>query len=94
VLHAAAVYSLDPRAASRVRETNLRAAETVLGAAVRTGLDPVVHVSSYVALLPPEPRGAVLTPDSPVTRPGGGYGRSKAESEQVARRHQDQGAPV
>ena len=94
VLHAAAVYSVDPRAASRVRETNMRATEIVLGAAVRMGLDPVVHVSSYVALLPPEPRGAVLTPDSPVGRPGGAYCRSKAESEQVARRHQDQGAPV
>jgi nucleoside-diphosphate-sugar epimerase len=94
VLHAASVYSLDPRAASRVRETNLRGTETVLGAAVRRGLDPVVHVSSYVALLPPEPRGAVLTPDSPVTRPAGAYCLSKAESEQAARRYQDQGAPV
>jgi dihydroflavonol-4-reductase len=94
VLHAAAVYSLDPRAASRMRETNLRAAEIVLGAAVRMGLDPVVHVSSYVALLPPEPRGAVLTPDSPVTGPRGAYSRSKAESEQVARRYQERGAPV
>jgi dihydroflavonol-4-reductase len=94
VLHAAAVYSVDPRAASRVRDTNLRAAEIVLGAAVRMRLDPVVHVSSYVALLPPEPRGAVFTPDSPVARPGGAYCRSKAESDQVARRYQDQGAPV
>jgi dihydroflavonol-4-reductase len=94
VLHAAAVYSVDPRAARRVRETNVRATEIVLGAAVRMGLDPVVHVSSYVALLPPEPRGAVLTPDSPVGRPGATYCRSKAESDQVARRHQDEGAPV
>ncbi len=94
VLHAAAVYSLDRRAAARVRETNVRATEIVLGAAIRMGLDPVVHVSSYTALLPPRPPGAVLTPDSPVTRPAGAYARSKAESEQVARRHQEQGAPV
>ncbi len=94
VLHAAAVYSVDPRAASRIRATNVRAAEIVLGAAVRMGLDPVVHVSSYVALLPPKPRDAVLTPDSPVPRPGGAYCRSKAESELVARRYQEQGAPV
>ena len=93
VLHVAAVFSLDPRAAARVRETNVRAAEIVLGAAVRMGLDPIVHVSSYVALLPPKPPGAVLTPDSPVTRPAGTYSRSKAESEQVARRYQEQGAP-
>jgi dihydroflavonol-4-reductase len=94
VLHAAGVYSVDPRSASRIRETNVRATEIVLGAAVRMGLDPIVHVSSYVALLPPEPRGAVLTPDSPVGRPDGTYSRSKAESDQIARRHQDQGAPV
>jgi dihydroflavonol-4-reductase len=75
VLHAAAVYSVDPRAASRVGETNVRAAEVVLGTAVRMGLDPIVHVSSYTALLPPEPRGAVLTPDSPVGRPGLAYCR-------------------
>ncbi len=94
VLHAAAVFSLDPRAAARMRETNARATEIVLGAAVRMGLDPVVHVSSYVALLPPQPPGAVLTPDSPVTRPNGTYCLSKAASEQVARRYQEQGAPV
>ncbi len=93
VLHAAAGYSLGPRAAPRVREINARAAEIVLGAAARMGLDAVMHVSSYVALLPPEKPGAMLTTDSPVTRPGGAYRRSKAESEQVARRYQDQGAP-
>jgi len=58
------------------------------------GLDPIVHVSSYTALLPPDPPGAVLTPDSPVTRPGATYARSKAESDLVARRYQEQGAPV
>jgi hypothetical protein len=46
VLRAAAVYSLDPRAARRVRETNRPATEIVLGTAVRMGLDPVMHVSS------------------------------------------------
>lgn len=92
VLHAAAIYSLDARAASRIHQTNVRGAEIVLGAAVRAGLDPIVHVSSCAALLPPE--GVVLTPDSPVKRPRGTYSRSKAESERVARRYQDQGAPM
>ena len=40
VLHAAAVYSVDPRAATRIRETNVRATEIVLGAAVRMGWIP------------------------------------------------------
>lgn len=92
VLHAAAIYSFDSRAAAHMREVNVRGAETVLGTAVRAGLDPIVHVSSYVALLPPG--GAVLTPDSPVKRPHGAYSLSKAESERVARRYQEQGAPV
>ena len=92
VLHAAAIYTYDTRAASRIRETNVRGTEIVLGAAVRAGLDPIVHVSSCVALYPPG--AGVLTPDSPVKRPQGAYCRSKAESERVARRYQDQGAPV
>ncbi len=87
VLHAAAVYSLDARAATRIGQTNVRGAEIVLGAAARAGLDPIVHVSSYAALLPPE--GVVLTPDSPVKRPRCAYSQSKAESERVARRYQD-----
>ena len=92
VLHAAAVFPADPRAAQRVRQTNVRVAEIVLGAAVRRGLDPIVHVSSVAALLPPD--GAVLTSDSPVKRPLGTYSRSRAESELIARRYQEQGAPV
>jgi nucleoside-diphosphate-sugar epimerase len=92
VLHAAAIYSFDSGAAAHMREVNVRGAETVLGTAVRAALDPIVHVSSYVTLLPPG--GAVLTPDSPVKRPHGAYSLSKAESERVSRRYQEQGAPV
>jgi hypothetical protein len=36
----------------------------VLGTAHRLGLDPIVFVSSELALLPPA-EGTVLTPDSP-----------------------------
>ena len=50
VVHAAAVYSLDPRRAAEMRRTNARATELVLGRAVDRGLDPVVHVSTTVAL--------------------------------------------
>jgi NAD dependent epimerase/dehydratase family len=86
VLHAAAVYTYATRAVARIGQTNVRGTEIVLGAAARAGLDPIVHVSSCVALYPPGP--GVLTPDSPVTRPQGTYCRSKAESERVARRYQ------
>ncbi|MPZ99144.1 MAG: NAD-dependent epimerase/dehydratase family protein [Dehalococcoidia bacterium] len=92
VLHAASVYSLDTRRDSIVRETNVRGTEIVLGSAAAEGLDPIIYVSSVVAL--GGPAGAVRRPDSPVSDPPGAYLRSKADSERVARRFQEQGAPV
>ena len=56
------------------------------------GLDPIVYVSSWVALI--GQKGAVLTPDSPITRPPGAYYRSKADSDLVARCYRNIGAPV
>ena len=91
VLHAAAVFSYDARDARAMQSVNSRATEVVLGAARDAGLDPIVHVSSYVALLPPV---GVMDGDSPVGRPRGVYAHSKAETEQMARELQNQGAPV
>jgi nucleoside-diphosphate-sugar epimerase len=91
VVHAASVYSLDPRDAPTIAATNVRGTETVLGAARRAGVDPIVYVSSYVGLLPAT---GILGPESPVGDPTPPYARSKADSEIVARRHQEQGAPV
>jgi nucleoside-diphosphate-sugar epimerase len=93
VLHAASVFSLDPRRAGEMRSINVRATDTVLGTAHRLGLDPIVHVSSELALLPPA-KGQVLTADSPVRQARWPYSRSKADSELVARRYQEAGAPV
>jgi len=93
VLHAASVFSMDPRRADEMRAVNVRGTDTVLGLAHRLGLDPIVHVSSELALLPPT-KDHVLTPYSPVTQPPWPYSRSKADSELVARRYQDSGAPV
>jgi dihydroflavonol-4-reductase len=91
LINAAAVFSLDPGEAETMLATNTRATEIVLEAAIGAGLDPIVHVSSYVALLPsPE----VLGPDSPVGVGAPAYPRSKAQSELIARRHQADGAPV
>jgi dihydroflavonol-4-reductase len=93
VLHAASVFSMDPRRGDEMRAVNVRGTDTVLGTAHRLGLDPIVHVSSELALLPPA-KGQVLTSDSPVTQPRWTYSRSKADSERVARRYQSAGAPV
>ena len=93
VLHAASVFSMDRRRADEMRAVNVRGTDTVLGTAHRLGLDPIVHVSSELALLPPAD-GQVLTPDSPVRQSRWPYSRSKADSELVARRYQEAGAPV
>jgi nucleoside-diphosphate-sugar epimerase len=93
VLHAAAVFSMDPRKADEMRSVNVRGTDVVLGTAHRLGLDPIVFVSSELALLPPAD-GQVLTPESPVKQTSWPYCRSKADSELVARRYQEQGAPV
>ena len=92
VVHCASVYSLDSRAASSIELTNVRGTDVVLAGAHRLGLDPIVYVSSWVALI--GQKGAVLTPDSPITRPPGAYYRSKADSDLVARRYRNIGAPV
>jgi dihydroflavonol-4-reductase len=92
VVHAGSVYSLDSRDAGRIRQVNVRGTDLVLGTAHRAGLDPIVYVSSTVALLPPD--GQPLTPDSPPGHPPGPYLGSKAQAERVARRYQQAGAPV
>jgi nucleoside-diphosphate-sugar epimerase len=93
VLHVASVFSMDARRAEEMRSVNVRGTDIVLGTAHRLGLDPIVYVSSELALLPPA-EGEVLTPDSPVKQPSWPYCRSKADSELVARRYQEMGAPV
>ena len=90
VVHAAAVLSMHPRRAEEIRRTNARAAELVLGRAVDRGLDPVVHVSTSVALT----RYGGSGPDLPLGDIELPYAQSKIASEKVARQLQDAGAPV
>jgi nucleoside-diphosphate-sugar epimerase len=92
VLHGASVYTQDPRRASEIRETNLAGARNVLGTAVELGLDPVVHVSSVVALMPAKPN--VISEETPVGTSGPAYPASKAVQEAYARELQEAGAPV
>ncbi|MGN6577845.1 MAG: SDR family oxidoreductase, partial [Nocardioides sp.] len=69
---------------------NERAAELVLTGASEHGLDPVVHVSSTVALM----RFGGSTPELPLGDLTTTYSRSKIAGEVVARRLQDAGQPV
>lgn len=91
VVHAAAIYSLDSRDWRRTRRTNVAAARAVLGTAVERGCDPVIHISSFVAVL--ASRGTI-TADSPLSTVSGTYIQSKVESERYARQLQAQGASV
>jgi nucleoside-diphosphate-sugar epimerase len=92
VLHMASIYSFDRRRHSEIRRTNARSTEIVLDAAVWSGADPIVHVSTVGAMFPS--RHAPLHGDSPVGRPRETYLASKADAERIARAHQSRGAPV
>jgi dihydroflavonol-4-reductase len=89
-VHAAAIFSLDPRRAADMRRTNVRATELVLTSAADRRLDPVIHVSTTVALT----RYAGSGPDLPLGDIDLPYAQSKIASEKVARRLQEAGAPV
>jgi dihydroflavonol-4-reductase len=91
VLHAASVFSYDPRQVASMQRANREGAEGVLNTAHELGLDPIVHVSSVVALLPAR---ETLRADSPLGEPAPPYARSKAETERLARDLQASGAPV
>lgn len=90
VVHAAAVFSFDSHDRERMLTTNEEATRTVLEEALAGGADPVVHVSSTVALTRRDGSGPDL-PLGDVERP---YAASKVASERVARALQDRGAPV
>ncbi|HEU4424942.1 MAG TPA: NAD-dependent epimerase/dehydratase family protein [Pilimelia sp.] len=92
VLHAASVYSFDSRARRAMELINAPGTRVVLDAALRAGADPVVHVSTFGVLAPEG--DAPITAASPVAATREAYLRTKAEAEQVARRHQAEGAPV
>lgn len=93
VIHAAAVYSYDPRDAETMRRGNASGARTVLESALDAGVQRAVHVSSTVAL-------ARMTKDARITIRDdvgdleGVYARSKQESDRVVRALQAAGAPV
>ncbi|OBK16944.1 NAD-dependent epimerase/dehydratase family protein [Mycobacterium asiaticum] len=92
VLHAAGVVGTDNRRTKLMWEVNAYATESLLQHAVRTGLDPVVMVSSYSALFPP-PDG-IIGPDTPTAPGRSPYAQTKGYADRVARKLQDNGAPV
>jgi len=93
VIHAAAVYSLDPRDGDTMVSTGPEGARIVLGAAMEAGAARAVHVSSVAAMLTRTP-GTRLTPSSPVGNLRSPYYISKQVADQVVRGMQAAGAPI
>ena len=91
-VHCAGFYSHEPRLHEMLRRTNVEGTENVLSCAVAAGLDPVVHVSSMLAMFPAP--GPLMRSDDPVVTPLATYARTKADAENIARRLQGEGAPV
>lgn len=65
LIHAANVDRLNAGDAELVQRVNIGGTRAVISAAAGSGLDPIVHVSSAVALLPSDR----MTASSPVGRP-------------------------
>ena len=90
---AAAVGALNRADAERSLDINVNGTRNVLDAALAAGCDPVVHVSSVVALF--DPSVPLVTADlPPALESRSPYTRSKALAEQLARDRQASGAPV
>ena len=92
VIHMAAMVSTSKDDAEKVYQTNLSAAENVLGQAVAAGCKKIVHVSSVTAIY--DPKAKKLDHKSPLGVAKNAYGRSKVDCENYARSLQEQGAPL
>lgn len=85
VVHAAALFTFDPRRIANIGATNVRGTEVVLEAARKAGCDPVVHVSSFAALLPQNGRSPRTARLEPFTRRTRGRRRSQTGSRAAGR---------
>lgn len=92
LLHMAGIVAVDDRREAEMWRVNVAATRDLAGAAVDRGLDPVVQVSSYVALFP-SPTG-VIGPDTPPAAGRSAYGRTKSAADRHLRSVQEKGAPV
>lgn len=94
VIHAASVFTYDPRRADEIAAVNQRGIDNVLGTAIDLGLDPIVHVSSVAALMRDGVSDVEVDEDSPVGDAPVPYTASKIRQEQHVRDLQEQGHPI
>jgi len=91
-IHMAAMVSTSKDDAELVYNTNMAAAENILGQAAEAGCKKIIHVSSITAIY--NPKAKVLDHNSPLGVAKNAYGRSKVDCERYARKLQDEGAPL
>jgi dihydroflavonol-4-reductase len=94
VVHLAQVFSMDSRDFPKIRRINVPGTQNVLSAARRAGADPIVFGSSTAALLPSREPLTTDSPPGPAGRSIPAYFASQSAAERIARRHQDEGAPI
>lgn len=92
LLHLAGIVAVDDSREAEMWRVNVEATKHLVDAAVHGGLDPIVAVSSYVALFP-SPTGTI-DPETPTAAGRSAYGRTKAAADRHMRELQAQGAPV
>ncbi|MFT5033866.1 MAG: dihydroflavonol-4-reductase [Bacteroidia bacterium] len=92
VVHAAGLFSNRKEDAALMQQTNVEGTRRVMQLASELKLDPIIHVSSILALFPPP--GKKQTADDPVRCPKSVYAATKAAAERVAREFQDRHCPV
>lgn len=92
LLHLAGIVAVDDRREAEMWRVNVDATEQLVTAAVARRLDPIVQVSSYVALFPSAT--GVIGPDTPPAPGRSAYGRTKSAADRVLRGLQADGAPV
>ena len=91
LIHAGAVFSLDPRDARRMRTVNPASTRVLLDGAAERGLGRVVHVSSMGVYGADRNR---VDPNTPTGPECGAYTGSKIEADGIAVAHQEAGQPV
>jgi nucleoside-diphosphate-sugar epimerase len=91
VIHAAASVQV-AQTTTGANQNNATSARIVLGQAAERGLDPIIYISSTVAVW--TPGDPIITADRVALRTVDSYSESKVEAELYARELQDAGVPV
>ena len=91
LIHAGAVFSLDPRQARSMRDVNPTSTASILGEAADRALDRIIHVSSMGVYAPSL---VDIDPESPVGLESGAYTGSKIAADDIAVALQKAGHPV